>query len=369
MAIEDVLATIAASLGTGADMWQRKRLDDADRAERDDARRIRDEDRQIRIGEIEHRRGRERREDAQRTSDRAEAAMKDAEAKHKSEAELQAQRAFADSLPDGPIKQAALAIVNKVQVPYGAFKDVAEKQETDNRHNTVEGTLPAHVRGAYHASGHTQTYTPDQLLTDDERFARKGKDLKQSRDSSIAEYDAKQGIEHRYAAIPVTPKDDPALPAGVRQWLAALPTQNGNDYNATMQALRDGWAQQVAAHPRVDATKAKAYVEGLFGEAQIPVPPARARQDTMLDAFSRPGAIPVVPRQPAAPGPQPNGAPSAAAPAPQPNQPGGLEAQAATLLAQYRAEQDPVKKAAVWAQLQALKRAARGSNVTVFGSQ
>lgn len=64
---------------------------------------------------------------------------------------------------------------------------------------------------------------------------------------------------------PAPPKDDPALPGGVRTYLTSLLDKHKGDYQAAEAEWNRGLAEQQAKHPNLDPTKARTYLRSLFG--------------------------------------------------------------------------------------------------------
>ncbi len=61
------------------------------------------------------------------------------------------------------------------------------------------------------------------------------------------------------------PKDDPALPVGVRNYLASLIETHQGDYTAAEAEWNRGLAEQQRKHPRLDPGKARSYLQQVFG--------------------------------------------------------------------------------------------------------
>jgi hypothetical protein len=340
--------------------------------ERDEDRKRRDADRQRQIQkDADDKAYRERQEQRQARldSDARNARGLDLMERDRKELErqqaLQALRAELDKMrPDDPMRSVFAQAINADMAGVAGLAPIlrehAEQQTLEGYHDTIEPTIAdPEARAAYHANRHRSTLTADSFLTPEQRRRRE-----------LAEYEAKAGINARYPSNPPAPArpvptDDAALPTGVRQYLATLKARHGDNYEALNREFMENWNQQVAAHPRIDATKVREHINSLFTADQVP----RAG-DSPFDRARRQGATPApAAAAPAAPAPAAAAAPRAPVPVvgkggqdvllPSPTAP--PEEQLATqLLARYRAATDPAVKADLRRQLEALRQQRRG---------
>lgn len=174
------------------------------------------------------------------------------------------------------------------------------------------------------------------------------------RQNELRDYEAKARINAKYPSNPPAPEktDDAALPNGVKQWLATLPTKHRGDYGTALKDFQSGMAQQMEAHPRVDPVTARRAFDAMFQKPQ---------KESEFDAIfnvagaSPPGAIPVTPKQPVTP-PASEPRVQPAAPEAKTQRLAELATQAKNVLTQYHAENDPAKKQALATQLRRLRQ-------------
>lgn len=79
-----------------------------------------------------------------------------------------------------------------------------------------------------------------------------------------------EGVRHGFrvkekSGLPVEPKDDPALPRGVRDYLSSMLTKHGGDFAAAEAEWNKGFTEQQTKHPRLDPGRARGYLEDVFG--------------------------------------------------------------------------------------------------------
>ena len=230
-------------------------------------------------------------------------------------------------------------------------------------HTDIEPLLPSYLQGPYHASGHKMTFTPDQ-------WANPPMTAAQKREAALDTFRREEAIRHSYDKPPapptVAPTDDPSLPSGAKQYISSLATKFDGDYKLANDEFTRALPLMLAAHPRMDPRKARLAFDAGFSVDQRP------RGSNILDiiagfgtdesedgtgsqgtpastppaALRQPAAAPTVPSLPTTPSP--------VAPADNPAL-GELVSQANELLAQYRAESNPQRKAALAGQLRALR--------------
>lgn len=82
-----------------------------------------------------------------------------------------------------------------------------------------------------------------------------------------------EGVRHGFrvkekSALPVEPKEDPALPSGVRKYLSSLLGKYGGSFPAAEAEWNRHFTEQQTKHPRLDPGRARKYLQDVFGHRE-----------------------------------------------------------------------------------------------------
>jgi hypothetical protein len=259
MGIGRVLAAILGGFGEGAVKGYSYEQEEKDRKLRLDQL---EEDRQARRGEAEHRLALEEHDRQVQENERA-----------RRESERQAAADFVQSLPEGPIRQAAQAAYNGIHGLQPNDFQAAPSQ--DELHNTTEQELPEALRAAFHANGHkgpSGGFKPDDFLSPEQLTAKEAADAARKRSDTLATYRGEREIDKQYKT-PITLTDDPALPTGVKSYLASLPSKYQGDYAGAFGEFQSALPRLLQDHPHLDVSKARQAFDELFPANAVPARP------------------------------------------------------------------------------------------------
>lgn len=209
---------------------------------------------------------------------------------------------------------------------------------------------PAAVR-AWQANQAGMKVTPQEMVSPEEAAAAKALADKQQNDAETARELAVHRQELRddqAAAATKAQQDDPELPAGAKAYIASLATKHQGNYAAADQELVGAWTNLIAAHPHLSVQKARQAFDSSFAPNQVPA--RLSGNEQIVNNIANKNGLTTAPA-----GPPPNvGVGTTPTVPPKPAVPVArtpTSQDLAALIAQVKAEPDPVKKAALGVQL------------------
>lgn len=121
------------------------------------------------------------------------------------------------------------------------------------------------------------------------------------RTAAIEDYEKRKKIDRQYekpakGSLPVTAKDDPSLPHGVKQYLGTLRQKYGT-LDGSVSEFNDAIDDLYAEHPNLDAAKARRFIDTLY-KPTTPVGRPKSEVEQMIEDAQRKAQQPSTPPAP-----------------------------------------------------------------------
>jgi len=128
--------------------------------------------------------------------------------------------------------------------------------------------------------------SPEQREAERTRAAaQKREEVQAERDADFTDFQRRERFKKSLGGdLPITPKDDPALPMGVRDYLDSLLTKHQGAFEKAEGDFNQTWNQLKEDHPRLDPAKAREYLKHVFGYEK---PSAASTKPNALDVFGQ----------------------------------------------------------------------------------
>lgn len=148
------------------------------------------------------------------------------------------------------------------------MKQVVRARKVGGISTTADDWKPASQVALERKDKEGQSYLDEELKHTRALELAGARDANQlNRDKELEDIRHKNRLTERSAArgLPVADRDDPALPVGVRTYLASLGEKHGGNYKAAEAEWNAAQREQQSKHPRLDPGKARRYLQDVFG--------------------------------------------------------------------------------------------------------